>query len=155
MANKIQTLAFELGDPLAEKLGMYIVDIQFKREEGTQVLRVFIDKEGGVGIDDCETFSRSFEEILDRQDPIESEYLLEVSSPGVDRQLKTDREFCYYVGREVDVKLYKAEKGKKEFSGELVDYSDKIAHIRTDGELLKINIKDAAFIKLHFGKVGF
>ncbi len=150
LANKIQTLAFELGDPLAEKMGLYIVDISFKREDDGQVLRVFIDKDGGVGIDDCEAFSRSFEEILDSEDPIESEYLLEVSSPGADRQLKTERELNYYVGRTVDVKLYKAMCGRKEFSGELIGYSDKIARISTDGELLEINIKDAAFIKLHF-----
>ena len=149
MANKTELLAFELGDKICEEYGLYLVDAQFKKEAGKQYLRLFIDKEGGVGIDDCESFSRAFEKAVDDLDPIEAEYILEVSSPGVDRKLKTEREFMHYIGREVDVKLFKAENGKKEFSGILKSYKDGTCIIDSDGEM-EINTKDAAYIKLHF-----
>ena len=81
------------------------------------VLCYYIDREGGVGIDECESFSRAVEVILDKEDIIPSEYSLEVSSPGVDRKLTKEREFLYYLGREVEVKLYAQKDGVKEFDG--------------------------------------
>lgn len=150
MANKTELLAFEIGDEVAEKLGITVVDAQFKKESGKQFLRMFIDKEGGVGIDDCETFSRAFGDRLDELDPIDAEYTLEVSSPGVDRKLKTEREFIHYINREVDVKLYKATDGKKEFTGILKDYQEGTASVDCGGNIIKVNTKDAAYIKLHF-----
>lgn len=150
MANKTELLALEIGDKIADELGMTVVDAEFKKEGGKQFLRMFIDKEGGVGIDDCETFSRAFGEELDSLDPIETEYTLEVSSPGVERKLKTEREFLHYLGREVDVKLFKALNGKKEFTGILKAYNEGITTIDFGGGPLEINVKDAAYIKLHF-----
>lgn len=149
MANKTELIAFEIGDKICDKMGLYLVDAQFKKEAGKQYLRLFIDKDGGVGIDDCEAFSRAFETAIDEADPIDAEYILEVSSPGVDRKLKTEREFSHYIGREVDVKLFKAEDGKKEFTGILKEYEDGTCTISGDCEI-KVNTKDAAFIKLHF-----
>lgn len=150
MANKIETLALEIGEGVGENTGIYVVDVSYKKTDGKNVLCFYIDKEGGVGIDDCESFSRAVEAELDRCDPIDGEYSLEVSSPGADRQLKKEREFLYYTGREVDVKLYKALNGKKEFSGILKKYENDSAVIDTDGEELIIPIKDAAYIRLHF-----
>ncbi len=150
MANKIETLALEIGEGVGENTGIYVVDVSYKKTDGKNVLCFYIDKEGGVGIDDCESFSRAVEAELDRCDPIDGEYSLEVSSPGADRQLKKEREFLYYTGREVDVKLYKALNGKKEFSGILKKYENYSAVIDTDGEELIIPIKDAAYIRLHF-----
>lgn len=150
MANKTELLAIEIGDAVAENIGVSLVDVQFKREGGQQFLRLFIDKSGGVGIDDCERFSRAFEAEIDKADPIEKEYILEVSSPGVDRKLKTQREYLHYLGREVDVKLYKAQDGMKEFSGVLKAFENEVATVESGGRPIKINIKDAAFIKLHF-----
>lgn len=150
MANKTELLAFEIGDAVAKDMGIFVVDAQFKKEGGQQYLRLFIDKDGGVGIDDCEKFSRAFEAEIDKSDPIEKEYVLEVSSPGVDRKLNTQREFLHYVGRDVDVKLYKAVNGIKEFSGCLKSYENEIVIVETGGKPMEINIKDAAFIKLHF-----
>ena len=150
LANKTELLALEIGDKVAKNLGMSVVDAEFKKEDGRQILRLFIDKEGGVGIDDCETFSRSFESEMDKDDPIETEYVLEVSSPGVERKLKTEREFLHYIGSEVDVKLFSALSGKKEFTGILKSFeNDKITFL-CDNELIEINKKDAAFVKLHF-----
>ena len=150
MANKTEILAMEIGDKVAENLGFSVVDAQYKKEDGRQILRIFIDKEGGVGIDDCEAFSRAFEEEIDKDDPIETEYLLEVSSPGVERKLKTEREFLHYVGTKVDVKLFSQLNGKKEFTGTITSYNDGEIAFDCDGESLKINTKDAAYIKLHF-----
>lgn len=149
MANKTELIALEIGDRIAAEYGYYVVDAQFKKEAGKQFLRLFIDKDGGVGIDDCETFSRAFSDAIDELDPIEQEYTLEVSSPGVDRKLKTEREFLHYAGREVDVKLFKAVDGKKEFSGILKEFENGTATIDC-GEDIKVNTKDAAYIKLHF-----
>ena len=113
MANKIEQLALTLAEPTAEEMGMYIVDVTYQNG----VLCYYIDREGGVGIDECESFSRAVEVILDKEDIIPSEYSLEVSSPGVDRKLTKEREFLYYLGREVEVKLYAQKDGVKEFDG--------------------------------------
>ena len=150
MANDIVKLAFEIGDALAEKMGVSVVDAEYKKEAGKQYLRIFIDKPGGVGIDDCEAFSRDFEKKLDEADPIETEYTLEVSSPGLERKLKTKREFDYFKGRSVDVKLFSEKDGLKEFCGKLLDFDGKAAKIELEGKTISVNIKEAAYIKLHF-----
>ena len=150
MANKTEIVAIELAECVAEEMGLYIVDVSYKKEGPAYSLCYYIDKEGGVGIDDCEAFSRAVEVILDEKDPIAENYTLEVSSPGVDRKLTKEREFLYYKGREVDVKLFKETDGRKEFSGILEDYSDKIATIDCDGDKVTVSQKDAAYIRLSF-----
>ena len=150
MANDIVGLALDIADALSEKMGISVVDAEFKKEAGKQYLRIFIDKSGGVGIDDCEAFSRAFEEKIDERDPINTEYTLEVSSPGLERKLKTKREFDHFKGREVDVKLFKEENGLKEFGGKLLDFDGKTAQIEVDGKTVPVNVKEAAYIKLHF-----
>lgn len=150
MANDVVKLAFDIGDALAKEMGVSVVDIEFKKEAGTQYLRIFIDKENGVGIDDCEGFSRAFEERFDGLDPIKTEYTLEVSSPGLQRKLKTKREFDYFKGREVDVKLFAEQNGLKEFCGTLLDFDGKTAKIDLSGDIISVNIKETAYIKLHF-----
>lgn len=150
MANKTEELVLSLAEPVAAEQGVYVVDVSYKKGEEAYELCVYIDKDGGVGIDDCESFSRAFEVVMDREDPIENNYVLEVSSPGADRKLVKDREFLYYIGREVDVKLYKAVDGVKEFTGVLTDYKDKTAYIERGGETMRIPAKEAAYIKLSF-----
>ena len=150
MANATELKALEKGEMIAEKQGVYVVDVSYKKEGDTYSLCYYIDKEGGVGIDECEAFSKAVEELLDADDFIENEYTLEVSSPGADRKLVKDREFAYYIGREVDVKLYKAENGVKEFTGVLKDYKDKTAFIELDGEIKEIPAKQAVYIRLSF-----
>ena len=150
MANATELKALEKGEIIAEKQGVYVVDVSYKKEGDTYSLCYYIDKEGGVGIDECEAFSKAVEELLDADDFIENEYTLEVSSPGADRKLVKDREFAYYIGREVDVKLYKAENGVKEFTGVLKDYKDKTAFIELDGEIKEIPAKQAVYIRLSF-----
>ena len=148
--NDIEKLAFSVGDALSEKLGVTVVDAEFKKEAGKQYLRIFIDKEGGVGIDDCEAFSRELEKELDKRDPIDMEYTLEVSSPGLERKLKTKREFDHFKGRTVDVKLFSEKDGLKEFTGTLLDFDGKAAEIGLYDKAVSVNVKEAAYIKLHF-----
>ncbi|MDD6736060.1 MAG: ribosome maturation factor RimP [Clostridiales bacterium] len=150
MANEAEKLAFEVGDEVAETMGYALVDAQFKKEGKDRYLRLFIDKDGGVGIDDCEKFSRAFETEYDRRDPIDGGYILEVSSPGLDRKLKTEREFKHYIGRIVDVKLFKESDAGKEFSGTLTGFDGKTVSIECEGRNVNINPKEAAYIRLHF-----
>lgn len=145
-ASKIEETALKLGEKIAEEQGVYIVDVEYSKG----VLCYYIDKEGGVGIDECETFSRSVEPVLDDEDPIDCEYSLEVSSPGVDRKLKKEREFLYYTGREVEVKLYAARDGIKEYEGVLRGFHDKTAVIETEDGELEQPLKDAVYIRLKF-----
>lgn len=145
-ADKIERIALELGVGAAEELGVYIVDVEFSKG----VLCYYIDCPDGVGIDECEAFSRAVEPALDETDPIDGEYSLEVSSPGVDRKLRKEREFLYYVGREVEVKLYAAVGGVKEYDGVLRGYKDKTALIETSAGEISQPIKDAAYIRLKF-----
>lgn len=150
MAKSIKETVFEIGDAVADELSMFLVDASLDKENGEKFLRLYIDKEGGVSIDDCEKFSRAFEAKFDEVDPIGDAYCLEVNSPGVDRVLKTEREFSHYIGRDVDVKLYSAIDGKKEFSGKLTGYENDIANIETGDSVLEIPVSKAVYIKLMF-----
>jgi len=148
---KISDTVMEMAERLAEKQDVYVVDTEYKKEGRDWFLRVFIDKNGGVGIDECETFSRAFEKILDEADIIKEPYCLEVSSPGADRKLVKQREFEYYMGRKVDIKLYKAmENGEKEFSGILKGFENKKAFIETPHGDVDVLQSDAVWIRLHF-----
>ncbi len=150
MANEIEKRALDIGDAVAESIGVSVIDAEYKKEAGKQYLRIFIDKEGGTGIDDCEAFSRAFEQKFDELDPIKTEYILEVSSPGLERKLKTKREFDYFKGREVDIKLFSEKNGLKEFSGILLGFDGKTVQIEYGGDTVSVNVKEAAYIKLHF-----
>lgn len=150
MASAIEKKVFEVGDKVAEKLNLSIVDAEYKKEDNGKVLRIYIDAENGAGLDECEKFSRAFDEEFDVLDIITEAYTLEISSPGVDRVLKTEREFNHYIGREVEVKLYKAINGKKEFMGTLKDYNENTATIACDNEDILVPIKEAVYIRLYF-----
>ncbi|MBS7298578.1 MAG: ribosome maturation factor RimP [Eubacteriales bacterium] len=150
MANKTEELAFNIGDSVAEEQGVFLLHVEYKKEDGEYYLRLFIDKDGGVGIDECEKFSRAMSDKLDELDPIKEAYVLEVSSPGADRKLVTEREFNHYIGREVDVKLYAAKNGEKEISGILTGYSDGVASVDVGDEIWDIPKKDAVYIRLSF-----
>ena len=110
--------------PVCEKHGVYVYDAEYKKEGGSYVLRLFIDKDGGVGIDDCERFSRAFDPILDEADPIPGSYVFEVSSAGAERELKRPSDFERFLGSHVEVKLYKAVDGQKTYRGTLTAYAD-------------------------------
>ena len=102
-----------LLSPVLEELAYELVDLEFVKEGQSWYLRLYLDKEGGITLDDCEKASRAIEVVMDEKDPIEQAYYLEVSSPGLDRPLKKEKDFIKYAGEVVDVKLYRAQNKKK------------------------------------------
>lgn len=142
-------IAAELAAPILEKMGLKLWDVRFEKEGGGWFLRYFIDKEGGVDINDCESFSRAIDPVLDAADPIEQAYCLEVSSPGVERDLVKPWHFEENLGRPVNVRLIRARDGVKDISGELVSYENNTAVIRgEDGEEYSVSKTEAAYIRL-------
>ncbi len=127
--------AEELLKPIAAANGCEIYDVEYVKEGSDWYLRAYIDKEGGVSINDCEAVSRAFSDRLDEEDFISDAYILEVSSPGLGRALKKDRHFEKSIGEEVELKTFKPIDGKKEFSGILKSYDKDTVTIETvDGE---------------------
>ena len=112
--------------PIAEANGVKIYDVEYVKESKDYYLRCYIDKEGGVTIDDCENVSRAMNEVLDKEDYIEDAYIFEVSSPGLGRILKKDRHLAYSIGEDVELKLYKPAEGskQKDFEGVLKEFND-------------------------------
>ena len=140
----------KLCGEIAEKTGVTVYDVQFKQGKNP-ALTVFIDKEGGITVDDCELVSRAFEEILDKEDYISENYIFEVSSPGLDRPLKKEKDFARSIGKDVEIKLYKALNKEKEFVGVLTAYDPETITITLDDESTMVfNRSDVALIRLAF-----
>ncbi len=130
-----ESKAEELISPILSEHGFELVDMEYIREAGNWYLRAYIDKEGGITIDDCEVVSRAFSDKLDEEDFIEDSYILEVSSPGLLRPLKKDRDFERKLGTRIEIKTYRMENGKKEFEGVLKAFDkDTITVELEDGE---------------------
>ena len=121
---KVTELTAGLAAPIVEAAGCSLWDVEYVKEAGEWFLRIYIDKEGGVSINDCEAVSRPLSDALDEADPIEGSYTLEVSSAGADRVLKKPEHFAQFTGSEVDVKLYRAREGRKELTGVLKGYDN-------------------------------
>ena len=115
----------ELAEPIAKELGYILWDVEFVREGSRRILRITIDSEEGITVDDCEKMHRAMDPVLDEADPIEEAYYLEVSSPGIERDLRTDEHIFYCVGADVEVRLYAPRDGSKVFCGELLPLSEK------------------------------
>lgn len=122
----IATQAHALVEPAIETLGYDLVDVEYKKEGKDWFLRFFIDKRGGIGIQDCEVVSKTIDPMLDEGIEIPGSYQLEVSSPGLDRPLKTTRDLLRYRGREVEVKLYAPIDGERKLTGYIVDATDEV-----------------------------
>ncbi|WP_414697070.1 ribosome maturation factor RimP [Peptacetobacter sp. AB845] len=139
----------EMVTAITDEKGFETVDVEYVKEAGQFYLRVYIDKEGGISLNECEEVSRELSPKLDENDFIEENYYLEVSSPGIDRALKRDKEFVKYKGRDVEIKLYKAIDGVKQFEGELVGLDDENnIVVIINNEEVKFNRKDVAIIRL-------
>lgn len=133
-----------------ESMGFELCDVEYQKEYGDWVLTFYIDKEGGVNIDDCETVSRAIEPILDEQDPIDQEYVLSVSSLGIDRPLKKNRDYDRATGKELQVKLYAPQDGKKEWIGTLTAFDAEKFTIQTENGTERIfSRKDCALVRPH------
>lgn len=140
---------WEIAAPVAEQLGLSIWDIRFQKEGVSWYLRIYIDKEGGVGITDCENFSRAVDGPLDEADPIERSYYLEVSSPGVERQLTRDEHFKKYIGSPVMVRLIRPRDGERDFKGTLESYDNGMITVtREDGSGICFEKKEVSSVKL-------
>lgn len=137
--------------PLMEEYHFELVDVEYVKEAGNWYLRAYIDKEGGITVDDCEVVSRRLGEWLDEKDFIEDSYILEVSSPGLGRPLKKDKDFDRSIGEDVDIKLYKPMNKQKDYTGTLKAYDkDTVTVTVEDGTELVLNRPEIALIRLAF-----
>lgn len=137
--------------PMMEANHFELVDVEFVKEAGTFFLRAYIDKEGGITIDDCELISRALSDRLDQEDFIEETYILEVSSPGLGRPLKKDKDLQRSLGESVDVKLFKAVDKQKDFTGILKAWDAQTVTLAfEDNEELVLERTNIALIRLAF-----
>ena len=137
--------------PLLEENKFELVDVEYVNEAGTWYLRAYIDKEGGIAVDDCELISRRLGDWLDEKDFIDESYILEVSSPGLGRPLKKEKDFARSIGKDVDVRLYRQRDGQKEFTGRLSSYDgDTVTLQMEDGSQMTFERSGIALIRLSF-----
>ncbi len=148
MAKVTDTVA-ALALPVVEKAGCSLWDVEYVKEAGTWFLRVYIDREGGVSIDDCEAVSRPLSDLLDQADPIEGSYTFEVSSAGADRTLKKPEHFAKFQGAEVEVKLYRPREGRKDFVGTLKGYQDGDVTLEINGGEAVFTKQEIALVRLY------
>ena len=146
--NGYELRAEELLNPIVERFGVEIYDVEYVKEGDEWYLRAYIDKEGGVNIMDCENVSRAFSDVLDEEDFIKDAYILEVSSPGLGRTLKKDRHLMKSIGQEVEIKTYKPINKCKEFAGVLESFDEKEIIIDDNGTKKQFNRADIAIIRL-------
>lgn len=151
---EIEQHCTELVTPIIDSGGFELVDVEYVKEGADFYLRVYADKPGGITIDDCVTISRALEEKLDAADKIKDAYILEVSSPGLTRPLKKEKDFARSIGKLVEIKLYKAVNGMKELTGVLESFTEASVTIMLDDadthEELTINRKEISMIRLAF-----
>ena len=146
---KLTDRIFELLEPTVNNLGYELYEVEFQKEYDNWVLTLFIDRPEGVDLDDCERVSNAVDPILDEADPIEQAYYLSVSSIGIDRPLKKDKDFQRNIGKKLDVRLYAPMDGKKEFAGELVSFGEESFIVKTDKGEKEIARKACALIRPH------
>ena len=141
----------QLIQPLIDANNFELVDVEFVKEGSDWYLRVYIDKDGGITVDDCELISRAFNEILDREDYISEQYIFEVRSPGLMRPLKKEKDYKRSVGKLIDIKLYKPVDKCKEFTGVLDSYDKDTVTIKMDDDTQKtFDRSNLAMIRLAF-----
>jgi ribosome maturation factor RimP len=148
MAKVTDTVA-QLALPFVQAAGCSLWDVEYVKEAGDWFLRVYIDKEEGVSINDCEAVSRPLSDALDQADPIEGSYVLEVSSAGADRVLKKPEHFQQFLGQEVEVRLYRPREGKKDFVGDLAAWVDGNVTLNVAGQEMAFEKKEVAQVRLY------
>ena len=149
MAKKITELVAEVAAPVAQEQGCTLWDVEYVREAGQWYLRLYLDKDGGVDILDCEAVSRRLSDLLDEADPIEGSYTLEVGSAGAERALKRPGDFQRYLGSAVLVKLYRNQDGRKEFAGRLAGYDNGAVELDMGtAQPLRFEKQDIALVRL-------
>ena len=146
---KVTELVAALAAPVVAEAGCSLWDVEYVKEAGEWFLRVYIDKEGGVSINDCEAVSRPLSDALDGADPIEGSYTFEVSSAGADRVLKKPEHFAQFQGAEVEVKLYRPRDGRKDYVGLLQAYGDGDVTLDVGGAPMEFTKKEIALVRLY------
>ena len=144
---KVADEVYKLVLPIAESFGFEVVEVLYEKKYSGMNLTIVIDKEDGVTIDDCEKLHRAIDAPLDELDPIDESYILNVSSPGIDRPLKTERDYRRNINKKISVKLYKPQNGKKVFQGVLVSYDEQSLTVEVKGEQITFNKKDTALVE--------
>ena len=141
-------------EPVIQAQGLELVDVEYKREGRNWVLRIYIDKTGGVDVVDCKRVSRMVEDMIEVDDLIRTHYVLEVSSPGLDRPLKKEKDFRRYLGKKVQITTYAPVGDRRNFKGILTDFQDGTVHLEVQGQAFHIalsNIASARFeIEINF-----
>ena len=146
--SKITDTVWKLAQPVAEKNGCELWDVEYVTEAGTRYLRVYIDKADGVGIDDCEAVSRELDVLLDETDPIPDSYVFEVSSAGAERALKRPGDFERFMGETVEVRFFKNIDGRKSVIGTLCAYEDGDVSVRVGETTTKYEKAQIAQVRL-------
>ena len=145
---KVTDIVRELAEPVVMENGCTLWDVEYVREAGQWYLRLYIDKDGGVDILDCEAISRRVSDILDEVDPIESSYIFEVGSAGAERALKRPGDFEKFMGSPITLKTYKPRDGRKEFAGTLEGYEDGAVTVRVGDNTLRFEKDEIALVRL-------
>ena len=147
IADKVE----ELISPVLEEIGIEVVDVFYGKEGSNKVLRIYIDKlDGKIDLDDCAGVSHLLDDILDNADFIEDKYIFEVSSPGVNRVIKKERDFLRFTGSKVDIALYEAFDGNKKLCAVLDGYNDGVLSVIIDGKKTDIPMHKISKVNLHF-----
>lgn len=149
-SNRIADVVAELLTPVINELGYDVWDIEYVREAAEWFLRITIDSPKGIDIDDCEKVHRTIDPILDEADPIEDAYRLEVSSPGLERDIRTDRHFLACIGEKIVCKLFTKLDGRKEYTGVLKEYENKQIVLDTEEGEVRIDRKLASKVRTYF-----
>lgn len=147
MKESIATRVETLAAPVAEGLGYSLFDVEYVKEGPDHFLRLYITKESGIAIEDCEAMSRAVDPLLDEADFIKDRYYLEVSSVGLDRPLKKEKDFAYFMGEMIEVKLFRPLDGSDYLVGRLTGYQDGRFAMEADGSEIELDVKDARLIR--------
>lgn len=140
----------ELALPLCDELGLFLWDVRFEKEGASWYLRVFIDKDGGVDMDDCEAFTRPFNKILDDADPVAQSYVLEVGSPGLGRDLKRPEHFLACIGDEIRVRTIRPIDGERDFIGILMSFEkNSFVIAQSEEDRVEFKLSDCSYVKLN------
>lgn len=146
---KVVDAVRKIAEPIIENLsaGIELIEVEYVKEGPDWYLRIYIDKQGGVTLDDCQLVSEALNDILDEKDPVKGKYIFEVSSPGIDRPLRTDADFRRYKGEDVEVHLYAPVDKCKVFTGKLIGRDSVEIAITVDGTERRFPVKDVSLVK--------
>ncbi len=147
MKESIASRVEALAQPVAEGLGYELFDVEYVKEGPDFFLRLYITKEEGIAIDDCEAMSRAIDPLLDEADLIKDHYYLEVSSVGLDRPLKKEKDFLYFMGEMIEVKLFRPIEKTDYLVGRLIGYADGKFAIEWQGQELELSVKDTRLVR--------